>query len=338
MATTPKGPLDVKSLEEYRAAHPFNPSTYSPQVQATFKTQLDPAVEANFQTQAQNAHNAMLAANNPTDYAKAADAYNTILSQETTARQAALTEGNKNLLAKQGEWDAGVTSSYNKAQEIQQQSAADIAKTKANAQIASQTKVLDGLDTTAQQAHDTATQLDEFRTLSQAAGNPTLVQAASPELRNWLINSHILSPAEAQSASTGAALDAANAKLTLNLKNGSGIQRLTNMDLGFLERQTPGGAFTPQQVRNATLGFHIAAAQHQQQYVAAVHNYVASGMNVAQAQQQADKDVGPVIQQIPQAANGVPLNTPQARNQWAQENLAHGSYFKDQSGRLGIAP
>jgi hypothetical protein len=339
-APIPKGPLEVKSLEEYRKEHPFDVKTLSPEVQKSFSTDLDPAQQAILEQQKRNAQADYMTAKGQGDGAgqsKALADYNTILAKEIEMRETARDKGRAALQAASTAWDTNLATSYNKAQEQKQATAGTIEVEDAKDRIAARRKILDGLDTTSTAAHDGLTSLQTVRELSDAAGQPGFL-TAMPDVSAALVRIGALKPEEVNQLSAQDALTSASNRLITSLRSGTGFQRTTNMDLQFLDKSGPGGPWTPQEYRNARLAFLISAYQHQGQYTDAVRTRIADGMQIGQAQKEADAEVGPVIQQIPKVdpKTGIALTTPELRTQWGRDNLTQGGYFKDQSGRLGI--
>jgi hypothetical protein len=227
-----------------------------------------------------------------------------------------------------------------KAQEGQQ--AIDLAQLQAKlkaqenvqtSQLASRAKVLDQLDTDATSAHENLTQLQLVKQLSDAAGQPGIL-ASYPELRSWLTKLDIATPEQTQQWSAQQALEAATNKLTLAQRAGSGMSRVTNMDLQFLQHASP-QSFNPQDWRNAQISYLQTLYQRQQQFAGLVHRGVADGMPLTDAQNAADKELGPTIPQRPSVLNGQPLDkTGQAR--WNFDNLQPGQFYKDEGGTLRI--
>ena len=200
-------------------------------------------------------------------------------------------------------------------------------------QLASRAKVLDKLDADADAAHENLTQLQLVKQLSDAAGQPGIL-ASYPELRSWLVKTGIATDAQAQQWSAQEALTAASNKLTLAQRAGSGFSRTTNMDLQFLKNSSPQGPM-PQDWRDAQTGYLMSLYQRQQKFAGLVHQYVADKMPLTDAQNAADKELGPTIPQVPAILNGQPLDKiGQAR--WNFDNLEPGQFYKDQTGNLRI--
>jgi hypothetical protein len=250
MATTPptlKGPLDVKSLEEYRQAHPFTPS---PQMQATFSTQPDPAQLANLDKQAQMAKYALSVAQATGDTAgitKASDAYNTAITAENTLRQNAQKEGNTNLLNAQKDWYDGLTTSYNKAQEIAQTGRQDIGKAQAQADINIAQKDIEERGTEATKAGTVIPILQQMSTQLQNLPKGAMGGLAATLDPNGILRGYL--PRELggdeQQATAAQMLQAARNYLSIELKPAAtGSLRVPEME--NLKSYTPGQLNTPQ--------------------------------------------------------------------------------------------
>jgi hypothetical protein len=246
--------------------------------------------------------------------------------------------------AVQTRYDAAVTN-YNAA--VSAQGAASIksdelehtAKLKAQeneqtSRLASRAKVLDKLDVDAAAAHENLDQLQMVRELSDAAGGPGVL-AGYPELRSWLVKTGVAGPDDVQKWSAQQALDSAANRLTLALRSGSGFSRMTNMDLQFLQHTSP-QSFNPQEWRDAQIAYLMTAYERQQKFTGLVHRGVADGMSLSDAQDAADKELGPTIKKLPtKFDDGSPMTSvDQAR--WNWDNLLPGSFYKDPAGNLRI--
>jgi hypothetical protein len=262
------------------------------------------------------------AQNTATNIQKAQEAQDTLLSgQLAEARRLAATAA-ENDKQRAAAVDLAQLQAKLKAQENVQTS-----------QLASRAKVLDQLDTDATSAHENLTQLQLVKQLSDAAGQPGVL-ASYPELRSWLTKLDIATPEQTQQWSAQQALEAATNKLTLAQRAGSGMSRVTNMDLQFLQHASP-QSFNPQDWRNAQISYLQTLYQRQQQFAGLVHRGVADGMPLTDAQNAADKELGPTIKQRPSVLNGQPLdNIGQAR--WNFDNLEPGQFYKDEAGHLRI--
>jgi hypothetical protein len=206
----------------------------------------------------------------------------------------------------------------------------------AKAGILSKQKLIDQANEDSKTSHDSVTQLQALMDLSKGAGAPDLM-AASPALRDWLGRIGALDDRGMQKASAQTALEAANNRLISVLRNGTGFQRTTNMDLQFLQRSGPGGPWTPEEYRDSTAQFLLQAYRHQQDYSQKVAGYMTDGMSYGAATKQADADVGPIIQQIPDTFKGQPL-VGSARDKYIWDNTDPGEFYKDQNGKLQRGP
>jgi hypothetical protein len=202
--------------------------------------------------------------------------------------------------------------------------------------ILAKQKLIDEANADVKTSHDSVTQLEALRELSTAAGTPGIT-AWSPGLRDWLGNMGVLTPDQMTQAAAQSALESANNHLMSALRNGTGFQRTTNMDLQFLQRTGPGGPWTPEEYRDSVSGFLLNAYRHQQQYSQKLAGYLSDGMAYGDAVNKADKDVGPVIQQVPQTFQGQPLMGP-ARDRWIWDNTESGEFYKNQNGNLARSP
>jgi hypothetical protein len=204
------------------------------------------------------------------------------------------------------------------------------------AAIARQNDALKGFETAAASDQGTLNQIDMVRQLSAAAGQPGLLSAPYlASVKDWLIRSNVASPGQIATWSAQQALDSAVNKLTLNLKQGSGMQRLTNMDLQFLQSVAPGSHFDPQQERDARLAFLSNAYDRSLKFNTLAHTY-AQTMDPIAAQTKADSELKPIIQRAPRA--GSPELQGASPDQWTYDNIESGHFYKDPAGNLRIMP
>ena len=183
------------------------------------------------------------------------------------------------------------------------------------------------LDGETRSSTEALSQLTALRDLSRASGPRSLVPAGA---RDWLVRTGIATPDQAAQWSAQQALDAANNRMIGAMRNGTGFSRTTNMDLEFLTHAMPGGSETNEDYRNAKQAFLISAFRHQQQYAREVRKGVSAGMQYPDAEDAADKKMGPVIKQDPADKTGGDLTN------WRFDNLENGQFYKDASGRLRI--
>jgi hypothetical protein len=257
-----------------------------------------------------------------------------LLNKDPTAAEAV----RKDMQALQTEKQNKFTDWSNKQQEQQQsawmqanKSYLEMQKDENTQRLAAKQKILEGLDATSQTSHDGLAQLQTLRTLSKAAGQAGFLSMPGMEpVRDWMVRNNIATPEETQKFAAQDALNSATNRLMTTLRNGTGFQRTTNMDLGFLEKAGPGGAWTPEQYRDARLGFLITTFDHQQKYTEAVRSRVADGMPIGQAQREADAEVGSAIHQVPKDAQGSDVG----KSIW--DNVERGGFYKDQGGNLRI--
>jgi len=204
------------------------------------------------------------------------------------------------------------------------------------ARLASRQKLIDTVDANAESAGSALSQLQILQDLSKAAGPASLVPEA---VRTWMINTGVATPEEVQHWSAQQALEAANNRLITSLRNGTGFQRTTNMDLGFLMHSSPGGAWTPEQYRDATTAFLLSSYRRTRDFANEVHKNLDAGMTIGDAQETADTKLGPIIRRVPSNADlttQYPEEGGDKRGKWVFDNILPGEFYKDQSGKLRI--
>jgi hypothetical protein len=231
----------------------------------------------------------------------------------------------------QTRYDAAVNA-YHTAAQSQLASAQKASESDLTSRLTSRAKVLDKLDTDAGAAQENLSQLRMVKQLSDAAGQPGVL-AGYPDVRSWMVKLGIATPEQASQWSAQQALDASTQKLTLAAASGAGLGRLTDKDLDFLRKGTP-QSVNPQDWRNAQMGYLMTLYDRKQKFTGLVHQGVADGMSLADAQTAADKQLGPIIKQRP-VVNGAPMEkNDQAR--WNFDNLEPGQFYKDERGNIRI--
>jgi hypothetical protein len=206
----------------------------------------------------------------------------------------------------------------------------------ARTQQLSRQKLIDQADSDAKDARESVDQLEALHDISRAAGGPNIT-AISQGMRDWLGRLNVLTPDQMTRSAAQTTLEAANNRLISALRKGTGFQRTTNMDLQFLQRSGPGGPWTPEEYRDSTTGFLLDAYRHQQKYSALMHDYMSDGMSYSDAMTKADKETGPILQQVPTEYKGAPL-LGQAKDRYIWDNYDSGAFYKDQNGNLARAP
>ncbi len=344
-------PDSALTWEEFKARHgsPITPAQTAA-LTITPDPQLLQQAQSSMQTAAQNLQQARLSGNDDAANKAQAD-FEAARKNVADLKQQAAQNTATNIQKAQEAQDTLLSGQLAEARRLaataaeadkQRQAAVDLAQLQAKlkaqenvqtSQLASRAKVLDQLDTDATSAHENLTQLQLVKQLSDAAGQPGVL-ASYPELRSWLTKLDIATPEQTQQWSAQQALEAATNKLTLAQRAGSGMSRVTNMDLQFLQHASP-QSFNPQDWRNAQISYLQTLYQRQQQFAGLVHRGVADGMPLTDAQNAADKELGPTIKQRPSVLNGQPLdNIGQAR--WNFDNLEPGQFYKDEAGHLRI--
>ena len=237
----------------------------------------------------------------------------------------------------QTRYDNAVTNYNTVASELQKQannrqSAAEAATATANqSEVTSRINMRDELrktlNTQAQTSGDAVSQLQLYRALSAASGEPGILPQAA---KDWLTARGLATPAQASQWSAQAALTAANNHLIGIVRNGTGFSRTTNMDLDFLLKSMPGDADQSEAYRNAKAAFLITTFAHQQKYANGVSANLADGMSYKDAQAAADKDVGSALKEEPAGLHG------DDQTKWRFDNLENGQFYKQSDGSLGI--
>ena len=191
------------------------------------------------------------------------------------------------------------------------------------------------MDAETKGAIDNVNNLQALRELSRAAGPATPL---SDEARQWLVRWGMTSPSQASQYAAQSALDEANNRMIGTLRQGMGFQRTTDKDLAFLSANTPGGAQMPPEFRDARTAFLIDQANRTIQFNKLTRGYMQSGMNYPDAATKADGELKPIIQQAPaQSPTYDPTVPPQTnRDRYLWDNVADGSFYKDQNGNLKI--
>jgi len=220
-----------------------------------------------------------------------------------------------------------------KSDELEHQARIKATENDQTSRLASRAKVLDKLDTDAGAAQENLSQLRMVKQLSDAAGQPGVL-AGYPDVRSWMVKLGIATPEQASQWSAQQALDASTQKLTLAAASGAGLGRLTDKDLDFLRKGTP-QSVNPQDWRNAQMGYLMTLYDRKQKFVGLVHQGVADGKSLTDAQTAADEQLGPIIKQRPTVIKGVPLDKT-GRAQWNFDNLEPGQFYKDERGNIRI--
>ena len=182
-------------------------------------------------------------------------------------------------------------------------------------------------NTQAQASGDAVQQLQIFRALSMASGEPgSLPQGA----KDWLAARGLATPDQLKTWSAQSALNAANNHLIGIVRNGTGFSRTTNMDLDYLNKTMPGGADQSEAYRNAKAAFLITTFAHQQKYAEQISANLADGMSIQKAREDADAKVGSALKQEPTGL------APDDRVNWRYDNLENGQFYKAEDGSLGV--
>ena len=200
-------------------------------------------------------------------------------------------------------------------------------------------KILDTVNGTREGAQDTVNNLEIAKNFSKLAGTSGFLQQW-PQVRNMLVRNNLLSSDEVQQMTAQQGLDAVMNKVILSMRAGSGMSRMTNFDLQFLQNAAP-SSFTPEQMRPAMFAAIQSAAARQVQYVDRVNELHASGMPAWQARQQADTDLGHIVKETPTA---YPQGDPRAgqpmsvddQNKWIIRNVTPGTFYTQPNGALAI--
>jgi hypothetical protein len=207
-----------------------------------------------------------------------------------------------------------------------------------NIQVTSDVKAgeeaLTAVNNTRDAARDTINNLETAKQLSKIAGQPSFL-TQWPEVRNFLMRNNFLTAQEGQQLTAQQALDSVVNRVILNMRQGSGISRMTNFDLQFLQNVAP-NSFTPEQSRPAMFAAIQGAAQRQLDYSNLVNEYHAGGMPVWQAKEQADAKLGPLVKTVPKIdRDGKPM-TVDAQNAWVLSNVNPGTFYVKPNGKLSI--
>jgi hypothetical protein len=146
----------------------------------------------------------------------------------------------------------------------------------------------------------------------------------------------LLSPDEIQRFGAQQALNGVINKMVLAARQGSGMSRMTNMDLQFLQNTAP-GSFTPEEIRGPMLAALQTTYQRQAQYAHIVNSLHGSGMPVWQAEQKADEQLGSIIAKPPDFADIADPNAKlAAQGRWISQNVPNGSFYLKPNGQLAI--
>jgi hypothetical protein len=208
----------------------------------------------------------------------------------------------------------------------------------------------------ADKARDNLSQLDTVKALSDASGpaNPIgQMEVGGKRVVDWLSNMQLGTPQQLSQWTAQQALNGALTKLSLDLRSGQGMGRLTNQELQYVQNSVPNPAQTPQ-TRNAMVAYLRDMYQRQVDYQTEVGNQLqnpgADGKRktITQAEADAEKALGPTIKQVPtdqqfatspayQGINeeatkrGVPASTV-----WMETNVRPGTFYKKPTGALSI--
>lgn len=203
------------------------------------------------------------------------------------------------------------------------------------------TKALEEVNESGRGAAQTLQQIEMARQLSVAAGTPNFIET-HPDLMNNLIRAGLITPDEIKQFGAQQALNGVINKMVLAARQGSGMSRMTNMDLQFLQNTAP-GAFTPEQVRGPMLAALQTTYQRQVEYAHIVNSLHGSGMPVWQAEQKADEQLGSILKQPPAMndPNGKdyiadPAARLEAQGKWVAQNVPNGSFYLKPNGSLTI--
>jgi hypothetical protein len=258
----------------------------------------------------------------------------TAAQAKAQAASAAIEKYNENQQKQlQARYDAA-TNAYTTAAQSQLASAQKASESDLTSRLASRTKVLEGLDTEATASHENLTQLGIVKQLSDAAGQPGVL-ASYPEVRSWMTKLGIATPEQSSQWSAQQALDASTQKLTLAAAAGAGLGRITDKDLEFLRRGNP-QSVSPQDWRNAQIGYLMTIYDRKQKFAGLVHQFVADGKSLTDAQDAADERLGPLIKQMPKTnKDGAPM-TDTDRGKWNFDNLQPGQFYKNAGGDIQI--
>jgi hypothetical protein len=218
-----------------------------------------------------------------------------------------------------------------------------IKEAQAQAGIADESKVMQGLDETHEAARGALDQLDLARALSQSAGDPTFwqqVQQTHPDLVRWVANLGGMSEDQVNQLGSAGALDAALNKLITMAKAGTGFTRPTNLDIKILTSQAPQGT-DPQAWREAKLAYMQSYMQRQLDYVdkvRALRNTPGPGggpLGVYGAQKQATAEQGDVVPTVPTYVDTPQLSAADARKRWAMDTLQPNTFYRTPPGPHG---
>jgi len=216
----------------------------------------------------------------------------------------------------------------------------EIAKIQAQGRTQEETKAMEPLNTSYDEAQAALSQLELARTLSRSAGDPTFWQAIQqnhPETVKWLANLGIMGPDSVKQLGAADAMDAAFQKLISLARTGSGFQRMTNLDVQILTSQAPSGT-DPQAWREAKLAYLQTYMAHQVRYVDAVRALRADGVPLYEAQRRANADVGSndVVPQVPNFTDGPQGTAAEQREKWAQGRLFPNQFVMMPDGQLRV--
>ena len=329
----------------------FKAKQYVPPTGEDFNPSLTPEQQAAFATKAQQLQLKQQQIGTtlmPADQAKAlievkqqqadltAEQQNAITAKQQAAAAATTKYNETQNKDIQTRYDAS-TLAYNTAAQSQLANNQAIQLEQAKGRTADESKVMQGLDETRESARSAVDQISIARALSQSAGDPTFwqtVQKSHPAVVQAMANSGFLSPETVGQLGQAGALDAAVNKLISMARTGSGFQRMTNMDVQILSSQAP-QSVDPQQWREAKLAYLQSYMERQLHYVDAVRSLRADGTPLYQAQNQAAKDQGDVVQQIPNFVDTPQKSAVQQRIDWAQKNVAPNTFFRAPDSKPG---
>lgn len=208
----------------------------------------------------------------------------------------------------------------------------------------------------ADKARDNLAQLDTVKALSDASGgaNPIgQMELGGKRVVDWATALGLGTPEQISKWTAQQALNGALTKLSLDLRSGQGMGRLTNQELQYVQNSVPNPAQTPQ-TRNAMIAYLRDMYQRQVDYQTEVGNQLqlpgpdGKRKSIAQAEADAERALGPTIKTLPSEADlaGLPQHqgvredaqkagvSPAAM--WMQNNVRPGTFFKKPGGGLSI--
>ena len=162
-------------------------------------------------------------------------------------------------------------------------------------------KRLEGMDTTAQSAHEALANLAVMKPLAAAAGSANQLFAEYPQVSRWLITAGVGTQDQINKWTAGQALDAVANYMAFENKP-AGISRLTNFDLQRLLTSVPSMGDTPQ-TRELKIAILQNAANRRIQENSFAQNYFMTKHTLAGVDDAMAAKLGTALPHAPPVAN-----------------------------------